>query len=227
MQNRHQFVKPEFDSITRSGTEKEVWMSESCAGLGTGLLATRSAVARAHVGNTIVRGIEASESNPALMHWLRQLFLYADSDVDDHSSMPFIGCHEMDLWIGGFPCQPWSASGALGQEDDPRHISCTSLERIISIFRPKIFVLENVEGYKQFWLDKLVPILHAAGYSTHDTIIDAREWVPQSRNRFYMVAIDSRAWPNVEVASLLPVEPASVPTKTLQSIVKRRWPWET
>ena len=148
MQNRHQFVKPEFDSITRSGTEKEVWMSESCAGLGTGLLATRSAVARAHVGNTIVRGIEASESNPALMHWLRQLFLYADSDVDDHSSMPFIGCHEMDLWIGGFPCQPWSASGALGQEDDPRHISCTSLERIISIFRPKIFVLENVEGYE-------------------------------------------------------------------------------
>ena len=59
-------------------------MSESCAGLGTGLLATRSAVARAHVGNTIVRGIEASESNPTLMNWLRQFVRYADSDVDDH-----------------------------------------------------------------------------------------------------------------------------------------------
>lgn len=49
----------------------------------------------------------------------------------------------VDVICGGFPCQPFSASGNQLGEDDPRYL-WPELARVIGDFRPRFFILENV-----------------------------------------------------------------------------------
>lgn len=51
----------------------------------------------------------------------------------------------VDLITGGFPCQPFSAAGRGKADSDPRHLF-PHIKRIISIIKPGIVFLENVDG---------------------------------------------------------------------------------
>lgn len=51
----------------------------------------------------------------------------------------------VDLLSGGFPCQPFSQAGAGGADSDPRHLF-PYIKRGISVCRPALVFLENVEG---------------------------------------------------------------------------------
>jgi DNA (cytosine-5)-methyltransferase 1 len=56
----------------------------------------------------------------------------------------------VDLLVGGPPCQSFSTLGRAkddnGMRDDPRNYLFESYEKILSHFKPKIFVFENVTG---------------------------------------------------------------------------------
>lgn len=56
----------------------------------------------------------------------------------------------VDLIIGGPPCQAYSSLGRAkdenGMQNDPRNFLFESYERILTHFKPKIFVFENVTG---------------------------------------------------------------------------------
>jgi DNA (cytosine-5)-methyltransferase 1 len=56
----------------------------------------------------------------------------------------------VDLLIGGPPCQAYSSLGRAkdenGMQNDPRNFLFESYERILTHFKPKIFVFENVTG---------------------------------------------------------------------------------
>ena len=56
----------------------------------------------------------------------------------------------IDLLIGGPPCQSFSSLGRAkdekGMRNDPRNYLFESYEKILSHFKPKIFVFENVTG---------------------------------------------------------------------------------
>ena len=56
----------------------------------------------------------------------------------------------VDLIIGGPPCQAYSSLGRArdenGMKNDPRNFLFESYERILTHFKPKIFVFENVTG---------------------------------------------------------------------------------
>ena len=62
---------------------------------------------------------------------------------------PF-GCgHEIDLLIGGSPCQGFSFAGKQLNFDDPRSKLFWEYVRLLKALKPKYFLLENVKMKKE------------------------------------------------------------------------------
>lgn len=105
-----------------------------------------------------------------------------------------------DFLFGGFPCQPFSASGKRNGFADTRGTLFFEIERIIKYHQPKGFILENVEGLVKHdledkndeigrtlktILDKLENELH---YQVTWKVLDSVHFgVPQSRKRIFIV----------------------------------------
>ena len=72
-----------------------------------------------------------------------------DEDIIDKIQTE-INDSEVDLLIGGPPCQSFSSLGRAkdenGMKNDPRNFLFESYEKILNHFNPKIFVFENVTG---------------------------------------------------------------------------------
>ena len=110
----------------------------------------------------------------------------------------FVG---VDLVSGGFPCQPFSAPGLRGADNDPRHLFPSILEGI-KICKPAVVFLENVEGIITAKLSKSgrdpegTPVLlhvlrelERVGYSATAGIFDAAtEGAPHQRKRVFIMA---------------------------------------
>lgn len=110
---------------------------------------------------------------------------------------------ETDVLIGGPPCQPFSKSGYwkhgdARRLDDPRAETLSAYLRILEETRPKVFLLENVEGlaYRnkdeglQFVLDEIKAINRRRGtkYDPAFEVVNAASYgVPQLRKRLIMV----------------------------------------
>jgi len=107
---------------------------------------------------------------------------------------------QFDFLFGGFPCQPFSASGKRNGFADTRGTLFFEIERIIKHHQPQGFILENVEGLVKHDLENK----HDELGRTLKTIIDKLEneldyqvsWkvldsvhfgVPQSRKRVFIV----------------------------------------
>jgi DNA (cytosine-5)-methyltransferase 1 len=53
---------------------------------------------------------------------------------------------ELDVLIGGPPCQTWSTAGRRGTISDPRGQLIWNFLHFVEVLRPKYFVMENVRG---------------------------------------------------------------------------------
>lgn len=108
---------------------------------------------------------------------------------------------EHDLLVAGFPCQPFSIAGvskknALGV---PHGFRCDAqgtlffdVARIIEHHRPKAFLLENVKNLRSHDRGNTFRVIaktltHELGYHVQACIIDARSFVPQHRERIFIV----------------------------------------
>jgi len=106
-----------------------------------------------------------------------------------------------DILIAGFPCQPFSISGvskknSLGRPhgfaDRAQGTLFFEVARIIRDKQPKAFVLENVKNLLGHDRGNTFKVIYAAladelGYDVHFKIIDARWFVPQHRERIFIV----------------------------------------
>lgn len=106
-----------------------------------------------------------------------------------------------DLLLAGFPCQPFSIAGvskknALGRAHGFRCEAQGTLffdvARIIEHHRPRAFVLENVKNLVNHDRGRTFGVIHQVlteelGYQVHWKVIDARSWVPQHRERIFIV----------------------------------------
>lgn len=100
---------------------------------------------------------------------------------------------EIDLIVGGPPCQGFSHIGKR-QLDDPRNSLVFEYVRLIKEIRPKYFVFENVPGigtgkHKQF-LQELIAEFENFGYHVTKPvqILDSSSFgVPQKRKRLIML----------------------------------------
>ncbi len=111
---------------------------------------------------------------------------------------------ELDLVIGGPPCQPFSKAGywARGDSkrlDDPRAATLDAYMRVVDEALPRAFVLENVEGLayteKNEGLNLVLDMIeqinrrHKVRYAPVFRVLNAADFgVPQLRQRLFLVA---------------------------------------
>jgi DNA (cytosine-5)-methyltransferase 1 len=107
---------------------------------------------------------------------------------------------EHDVLLAGFPCQPFSIAGvskknALGRPHgfhDTQGTLFFDVERIIAHHRPKAFLLENVKNLVNHDGGRTFKVIHDTlteklGYRVHHQVIDAKGFVPQHRERIFIV----------------------------------------
>jgi DNA (cytosine-5)-methyltransferase 1 len=96
-----------------------------------------------------------------------------------------------DIVVGGPPCQGFSTAGKRALDDDRNKLVVAFL-RAIEITNPKVFVMENVTGFKTFQNGKIheevVQFAKRLGYQVRSAIVLASlSGVPQRRKRFLLV----------------------------------------
>lgn len=101
-----------------------------------------------------------------------------------------------DILVGCYPCQGYSQGGAR-DANRPINTLYLEFERILSMVRPKAFIVENVPGMaranNKHLLDGQLSKFEAAGYNiTTPRIINAANYgLPQERRRIFIVGIRS------------------------------------
>ena len=104
-----------------------------------------------------------------------------------------IGDQQIDVIVGGPPCQGFSLSGPRNF-NDPRNKLYLSYIRLVEEIKPRAFVIENVPGlvglFKGEVKDHIIERLTALGYTVKYKILCAADYgVPQSRKRVVFVGM--------------------------------------
>lgn len=131
--------------------------------------------------------------------------------ISDPSEVP-----QHDLLLAGFPCQPFSIAGvskknSLGR---PHGFSCKTqgtlffeIEKILRHHRPQAFLLENVKNLKSHdGGNTYRTIMHVLeedlGYYVFPKVVDASSFVPQHRERIFLVGFREKtmfSWDQVGI----------------------------
>lgn len=120
----------------------------------------------------------------------------------DENSIP-----DHDILVAGFPCQPFSIAGVSkknslnrshGFLDKTQGTLFFDVARIIAAKRPKVFLLENVKNLKNHDKGKTFKIIYDTlielGYSVSFQILDGKHFVPQHRERIFIVGFDKSVY---------------------------------
>jgi DNA (cytosine-5)-methyltransferase 1 len=121
-------------------------------------------------------------------------YLYTDiTDIKSKKRLPEDTC--IDMYVCGFPCQPFSSSGLrLGSSDSRSNIFEYCIKSIKDT-KTTLFVLENVIGimsinnglYFEYIKEKLDSLKE---YNIHFCKLNTKDYgIPQNRKRIYIVGI--------------------------------------
>lgn len=99
--------------------------------------------------------------------------------------------YNVDLVIGGFPCQSYSIAGKRKGLDDSRGGLIFDIFRILKESQPKQFMLENVKGLlsinKGETFKYILQELNQCGYAVDWIIINSNLVSAQNRERIYIL----------------------------------------
>jgi DNA (cytosine-5)-methyltransferase 1 len=139
---------------------------------------------------------------------------------------------KFDVLCGGFPCQPFSIAGvskknSLGRkhgfEDEKQGNLFFHVAEIIEKHRPKAFFLENVKNLVSHDKGKTFKVIKETlldlGYSFHFKVLNGKHFVPQNRERTFMVGFDAKVF-NYKEKFEFPELPK--PTKKIKDILEKR-----
>jgi DNA (cytosine-5)-methyltransferase 1 len=113
---------------------------------------------------------------------------------------------EVDLIIGGPPCQAYSVVGRArdenGMKGDPRNYLYVQYAKYLEKYLPKLFVFENVIGLKSakggLYLTNMEKLFLKKGYKIHVFTVDANNFgVLQNRKRIIIVGWRDDFVPNL------------------------------
>ena len=104
---------------------------------------------------------------------------------------PFLS-GEVDGIIGGPPCQSWSEAGALRGIEDARGQLFYDYIRLLTEFRPKFFLAENVSGMlanrHSEAVQNILKLFREAGYNVSLTLVNAKDYgVAEERKRVFYI----------------------------------------
>jgi DNA (cytosine-5)-methyltransferase 1 len=112
-----------------------------------------------------------------------------------------------DILTAGFPCQPFSIAGvskkkSLGREhgfkDKAQGTLFFRIAEILEAKRPKAFMLENVKNLRSHDGGNTFRVIEGTlkelGYHVFSDVIDAAYYVPQHRERLFIVGFDRKVF---------------------------------
>lgn len=117
--------------------------------------------------------------------------LFRDSTILEMASAT--NNRQIDLIIGGPPCQGFSLTGSRIENDD-RNRLFNAMVRAVEFFQPQAFLLENVPGLATLYNGKartaIIEEFSRLGYTVNDQILYAPDYgVPQIRKRLFFVGL--------------------------------------
>lgn len=134
--------------------------------------------------------------------------LFLDGPIQEHSNDEFLStCNlkkgELDVLIGGPPCQAFSVYNHQRGFHDERSGLFREYIRIVSAFEPKVIVMENVTGMASLEKGRAVSeisnSLDELGYYVENKILRSEDFgVPQERRRVIFIGVRkgfSIIWP--------------------------------
>ncbi len=100
--------------------------------------------------------------------------------------------NDVDVVIGGFPCQGFSVANTKRSMKDERNFLYKEMLRIIKDKQPKFFVAENVKGLLSMEKGKVIKMIkkdfESLGYKVDARLLNAAEYgVPQARERVVII----------------------------------------
>lgn len=116
-------------------------------------------------------------------------------EYSDDKILEDFGDKEIDVIVGGPPCQGFSSANRWNKEnEDPRNKLFFEYLRFVELLKPKAVVIENVRGIltrdKGFAKDRIEKLLRGLGYTVDCKVLNASDHgVPQNRLRAFFVAI--------------------------------------
>ncbi|MDE3235481.1 MAG: DNA cytosine methyltransferase [Bacteroidota bacterium] len=117
-----------------------------------------------------------------------------------------LGDKEVDLIIGGPPCQAYSLVGRARSENnmngDPRNYLYVQYAKYLEKYRPKMFVFENVLGLKSakggLYLKNMEKLFLKKGYKMELFTVEANQFgVLQNRKRVIIIGWKNDFIPNI------------------------------
>lgn len=121
---------------------------------------------------------------------------YEIQDKDFHWNVSFLDGNQykgqVDLFVGGSPCQSFSMVGKRRGFEDTRGTLFYEFVRILKEVEPRFFIYENVQGVLshdggQTW-EIMQNSFREAGYYFKYYVLNAKNFgIPQNRNRIFVV----------------------------------------
>lgn len=112
------------------------------------------------------------------------------TDIKEFDARPYTG--QIDILIGGSPCQDFSSAGLRAGVCGSRGSLVWEYLRVLRECKPRVFVFENVKG--------LISVSHASafyalieefrklGYYCHSQVVNTKDYgIPQNRERLYII----------------------------------------
>ena len=102
--------------------------------------------------------------------------------------------NQVDLFVGGSPCQSFSLVGKQRGLEDTRGTLFYEYARLIDEIKPKVFIYENVRAVTSHdggktW-EKMQQVFTELGYDFRWTVLNAKNYgIPQNRERLFVVGI--------------------------------------
>ena len=131
---------------------------------------------------------------------------YKIADKDFHWNVAFLDgkqyAGEVDLFVGGSPCQSFSLVGKQRGLEDTRGTLFYEYARLIKEIQPKVFIYENVKAILsndegRTW-ETMKDVFSSLGYKVYYTfngkpsVLNARDYgIPQNRERMFVVGFKS------------------------------------
>lgn len=126
-------------------------------------------------------------------HWPILCKSVSDTSAKEIREKSSIGNKEIDVVVGGPPCQGFSLMGKRAF-DDPRNSLVFHFLRLVLELQPKYFVMENVKGLTigkhQQLIGEIIEISANNGYRVEENyqVLNAANYgVPQNRERLFLL----------------------------------------
>lgn len=121
---------------------------------------------------------------------------YSLNESDFHWNVSFLDGKqyrdEVDLFVGGSPCQSFSLVGKQRGLEDTRGTLFYEYARLVSEIRPKVFIYENVKALLsnddgKTW-DTVTRVFTDLDYTWKHMVLNAKDFgIPQNRERVFVV----------------------------------------